>query len=90
MTHRMTVKATVGEDHLAQIRFPDRMPVGEIQLFVVAVTRKSQRKSTVSDLLKREIFGMWSDRTYIEDSAEYARSLRERAWMRTVLTSPNA
>jgi hypothetical protein len=78
----MTVKAVVGEDHLAQIRFPDNMPAGECQLFVVAVSGESRRKTTVGDLLQSEIFGMWSDRTDIGDSAEYARTLRERAWKR--------
>jgi len=82
MTHRMTVRAIVGEDHLAQIKLPDSMPAGEIELFVVAVTPGSRGKSTIGDLLKSEIFGMWSDRTDVEDSAEYARSLRERAWKR--------
>ena len=82
MTHRMTVKTTVGLDHLAHIRFPDTVPAGDVDLFVVAVTKESRGTSTIGDLLNSEIFGMWSDRTDIEDSADYARSLRERAWKR--------
>ncbi len=49
-----------------------------------STTRKrvSRKRSTAKDLLNSEIFGMWADRKDIEDSAEFVRELRERAWRR--------
>ncbi len=83
MTHTLNVIASVGTDHIVQIRLPDAVPEGEVELFVVAVPKDHQIKSTLGDLLSSEIIGMWSDRTDIEDSATYARQLRESAWKRS-------
>jgi hypothetical protein len=42
----------------------------------------SKRCLTASQLLRSELVGMWKDREDIEDSADYARKLREQAQRR--------
>ncbi len=49
---------------------------------VTVVVKRPLKGSTAADLLNSEIFGMWADRTDIDDSAEFARNLRDRAWSR--------
>ncbi len=55
---------------------------GEPAKEAVRMARSKRKRSTARDLLKSEIFCMWSDRKNILDSAEFARELRERAWKR--------
>ena len=43
---------------------------------------ESQPVSTASCLLRSELIGLWEDRQDIEDSAAYARQLREEAQRR--------
>jgi len=43
---------------------------------------------TLGSLLNSEFFGMWSDRTDIADSVEFARELRAQGWHRSFLAPP--
>ena len=42
-------------------------------------TQLQPQKLTAGDLLQSELVGLWSDRTDIEDSVEFARQLRQQA-----------
>jgi hypothetical protein len=41
-----------------------------------------KRRMTAADLLNSDLVGLWSDRTDIGDSGEFARRLREKAQTR--------
>jgi len=42
-------------------------------------TEAGRRLPTARDFLRSGLVGMWADRTDIQDSADFARSLRERS-----------
>ena len=42
-------------------------------------TQLQPQKLTARDLLQSDLVGLWSDRTDIEDSVEFARQLRRQA-----------
>jgi hypothetical protein len=44
--------------------------------------RSVRKRMTAQDLLNSSLIGMWQDRTDIDDSAAYARQLREQAQRR--------
>jgi hypothetical protein len=54
----------------------------EMILLPESSTKSTKRHLTASSLLHSELIGLWSDRKDIEDSAGYARQLRERAQRR--------
>ena len=49
----------------------------EADITVRVVRRKRARYITLGELLRSDIVGIWSDRTDIGDSVEYARELRK-------------
>ena len=51
----------------------------EIILLPESSALPTKHRLTASSLLHSELIGLWKDRTDIEDSADYARQLRERA-----------
>jgi len=67
---------------MVQITLPPNVPTGEVEMVVVVVP-KADKKHSGKDLLESEIFGMWADRVDINDSAELAKELREKAWKRS-------
>jgi hypothetical protein len=54
----------------------------EVFIFHRPVTTTSQQRITVGDLRRSGLLGLWQDRDDIEDSAVYARRLREQAQQR--------
>ena len=44
--------------------------------------RSGRKRMTAQDLLNSSLIGMWQDRADIDDSAAYARQLREQAQRR--------
>lgn len=53
----------------------------EVEMIVLleAPAPRQKRLPTVRDLLESGLVGMWADRTDIQDSAAFARKLREEA-----------
>lgn len=58
-------------------------PIAKIIPFRPKETQK--KKSTAADLLNSEIVGMWRDREDINDSIEFAHTLREKSQTRKVI-----
>jgi hypothetical protein len=83
MAHTMTLRTLITEERSVRVQLPPDVPVGEADMFVVVVPMHEDGRRSGRDLLESELFGMWADRTDIEDSAEYARRLRHEAWTRT-------
>lgn len=65
------------------ITLPADVPVGPATLSVEISTQENKRGKTLGDLLRSEFFGMWQDRTDIENGIIFAHQLRENAWKRT-------
>ena len=51
----------------------------EMILLPESSASSTKRRLTARALLNSELIGLWKDRTDIEDSADYARQLREQA-----------
>ena len=82
MTHTVRLDANIPDDRRVAFTLPSDVPAGEAELVLVVVPKTERRRSTGRDLLDSEVFGMWRDRTDIEDGSEAARRLREQAWKR--------
>lgn len=54
----------------------------EMILLPESSTESEKRYLTASSLLHSELIGLWADREDIENSADYARQLREQAQRR--------
>jgi hypothetical protein len=65
-----------------RIKLPDDVPPGPAEMVVVIASQAPTTGHTLGDLARSEFFGMWRDRTDIDDSAEFARRLRRDAWSR--------
>jgi hypothetical protein len=82
MIKTIHVKADVPSSREVKVILPPEVPTGPADLVVFIATDATHTGATLGDLLRSEFFGAWSDRKEIEDSAEFARSLREKAWKR--------
>ena len=83
MVKTFSVRTDVPLNHEVTITLPDDVPVGPAELVMVVVSQPTEAGRTLGDLLNSEFFGVWKDRPDIEDSAEFARRLREEAWRRS-------
>ena len=63
-------------DREVRITLPADVPLGPAEIVVVVASRAGATVPTLGDLLHSEFFGMWRDRTDIDDSVEFARRLR--------------
>jgi hypothetical protein len=52
-------------------------------LSIQVISEDETPNSILGDLLNSEFFGMWRDRSDIEDSALFAKELRQKAWSRS-------
>ena len=69
-----------GELHIRNLPIHQGQQVEVVLLFTPTSTTK--KRLTARQLLDSGLMGLWKDRTDIQDSAEYARQLRERAQRR--------
>jgi hypothetical protein len=83
MTRTVTFDAEIPASRELRITLPADVPTGSAKIVITVSPSGSQPHSTFSDLLNSEFFGMWRDRTDIEDSSEFARKLRSEGWKRS-------
>ncbi|MCL5103360.1 MAG: hypothetical protein M1133_04505 [Armatimonadetes bacterium] len=83
MVRTVNVSAQITADHELHIKLPDDVPVGPASVVVVVTTQAEPGSQTLGDLAQSEFFGMWKDRTDIDDSFDFARKVREEAWRRS-------
>jgi hypothetical protein len=81
------MSATVNEQSIldALHQIPDDR-WGEVLAFIESLrpgNEHEKRPLTAADLLASDLVGLWSDRTDIGDSREFARRLREQAQARS-------
>jgi hypothetical protein len=87
-------RATIGEDGEVALRNIPFRPGDEVEVIVLHPSTSSEtpeeasqhsekrpKPGTARALAQSKIVGLWEDRD-LPDSAEYARQLREEAWVR--------
>ncbi len=83
MIRSFTTQIEITHSREIRITLPGDIPTGPAKLSVEISIQESKRGKTLGDLLRSEFFGMWRDRTDIDDAVAFARQLRETAWNRT-------
>ncbi len=82
MVRTINLTTDIPINRQVSITLPPDVPAGPAEL-VVVIAPRAARVRTLGDLARSEFFGMWRDRTDMDDSLEYARRLRTEAWRRT-------
>jgi len=80
-TRREQVIAKDGELHISGLPYK-RGDVVEVIIFPQLAGGPPRSRLTVGQLRRSGLIGLWKDRTDIEESAAYARRLREQAQRR--------
>jgi hypothetical protein len=82
MMKTITLTTDIAADREITLTLPSDVPPGPADIVVVIAPRTSPEVRTFGDLLHSDFFGMWQDRTDIDDSVTFARNLRDTAWRR--------
>ncbi len=82
MMKTITLTTDIPADREVTLTLPSDVPLGPADIVVVVAPRTNPEGRTFGDLLNSDYFGIWQDRTDIDDSAAFARNLRETAWRR--------
>ena len=82
MITTLNLTAEVSPEREVRITLPDNILPGLVDLVVVVEQRGRAVERNLQDLLQSEFFGMWKDRSDIDDSVSFARQLRNEAWSR--------
>jgi hypothetical protein len=73
MVRTLILNAEIPASRELRITLPPDMPTGSAAVVVTVSSPGVSPLSTFGDLLQSEFFGMWRDRTDIEDSVEFVR-----------------
>ena len=65
------------------ITLPADVPTGPAEIVVVVSSPTRSSSSTLGALAGSEFFGIWRDRSDIEDSFKFAQTLRSEGWKRS-------
>ena len=84
MSKTVTLTAEIPASRELRIKLPADVPTGSAEVVVTINSTKPLTSPTFGDLLKSEFFGMWRDRSDIEDSVAFARKLRSEGWNRSL------
>ncbi|MBI4515295.1 MAG: hypothetical protein HY699_05695 [Deltaproteobacteria bacterium] len=74
-----TVKAIIPPDHRLVVELPPELPAGPAEVVVRVLDTAAEKSGTGDELLASGLFGIWKDRSDIDDSVEFARRIRQRA-----------
>jgi len=83
MVKRLNLSAEIPPNRELRITLPGDVPTGPAEIVVVVSSPARSSVSTLGDLANSEFFGMWRDRSDIEDSFQFARRLRSESWKRS-------
>ena len=79
MFRTINLTTEIPPDREVRIQLPDDVPPGPAEMVLVIASQVSTAGRTLGDLAGSEFFGMWRERTDIDDSVEFARRLRKKA-----------
>ena len=83
MVKRLNLSAQIPPNRELRITLPGDVPTGPAEIEVVVSSPARSSVPTLGDLADSEFFGMWRDRSDIEDSLQFARRLRSEGWKRS-------
>ncbi len=83
MVKTVNLDADIPPNRELHITLPADVPTGPAEIVVVVSSPTRPSVLTLGDLANSEFFGMWRDRSDIEDSFEFARTLRSEGWKRS-------
>ena len=81
----LSIRSEVRADRRLAIQIPRDIPLGPAEVVIVIFPEKpgtARKPLTAGDLLRSPLFGLWKDREDIENSLEFARTLRAEAEQR--------
>ena len=67
------VRGTITPDGKLELKLPAELQPGQVE---VEIRQQEVEGVRLKDLLESELAGLWADRKDIDDSVDYARSLR--------------
>ena len=73
------MKAIIPPDHRLVVELPPELPAGPAEVVVHILDDAAEKGGTGDELLASGLFGIWKDRTDIDDSVEFARRIRQQA-----------
>ena len=76
MVRTVSLNAEIPASRELHITLPADFPIGPAEMVLVVSSPAPSGSGTLGDFVKSEFFGMWADRTDIEDSARFARQMR--------------
>ena len=90
MVKTVNLQLDVPVDRRIHFTLPPDVPTGFLEAVLVIVPPTPSPATAppdpalpaLDDLLHADFFGMWKDRTDIDDSAAFAQHLRTKAWSR--------
>lgn len=82
MVKTISLNVDIPASRELHVTLPDDIPIGPAEIVLVVAPQMPTGNSTLGELAQSEFFGMWSDRTDISDSAEFAKQLRAESWKR--------
>jgi hypothetical protein len=83
MFRTVNLKAEIPASRELHITLPADFPIGPAEMVLVVSSPTPVGTGTLGDFVNSEFFGMWSDRSDIGDSAQFARHLRTEGWKRS-------
>jgi hypothetical protein len=83
MVRTLNLNADIPPNRELHITLPADVPLGPAEIVLVVSSSAASTQSTLGTLADSEFFGMWSDRTDITDSFEFAREIRSQGWKRS-------
>ncbi len=82
MVKTINLNTEILQDREPRITLPADVPAGPAEILVV-ISSPACNRSTLGDLANSEFIGMWRDRPDVDDSVEFARTLRTEGWKRS-------
>ncbi len=83
MVKAVNLNADIPPNRELRITLPGDVPTGPAEIVVVVSSPTRSGTSTLGDLAGSEFFGVWRDRSDIEDSFQFAQTLRSEGWKRS-------
>lgn len=83
MVRAISLNAEIPSNRELHITLPADVPTGPAEMVLVVSSRTGDNTRTLGELLNSEFFGMWADRSDINDSISFAQHLRSEGWKRS-------
>ncbi|MFN8372590.1 MAG: hypothetical protein U0694_06900 [Anaerolineae bacterium] len=83
---KIILHGEITKDGRLQVELPPNLPAGKVTIEINTEAEipgnelNEVQGVTLGELLDSGLAGLWADRTDIEDTVEYARQLRQRAF----------